>query len=369
MKNVQAPSRRSLLVKGLAAMAAGRLSISAAVPQNRVLICIYLFGGNDSNNMIVPLDQYSSYSSARRTLALTPDSLLPVKSKNQVDYGFHPALGELRDLFQSRALAVLSNVGALEQPGLADPGDRSLGYLRDGFTAPGWAVALSGAGAAFTEFGSSLPHRSRGGSSLISPGGPTGSTLTGVVQSSLRSHLSLQTQFPSSGLGHQLRQIAKVIALSGLGRQIYLCPLSGFDTSADQLARHESLLRELSPALAAFYQATVELGVSERVTAFTDTEFNRTLVPNGRNGTDHGWGGHHLIMGGAVSGGEVYGRFPTLVPRGPDDATGAGVWRPGIARDQYSVTMARWLGIENHALRRVFPSLPGPPPASLEFLA
>lgn len=349
-------------------MAAGRFPISAAMPTNRILVCIYLFGGNDSNNLIVPLDQYGAYRSARGRLALASESLLPVKSKSQAEYGFHPALGELRGLFQSRTLAVVSNVGALAQPDLRSHGDSSLGYLPEGFASPGWALALSGREAAFTRFGALSPHRSRGGSSLISLGGASGSALESVVQSSLRSDLSLQTKFPSSGLGHQLRQIAKVIALSELGRQVYLCPLSGFDTSADQLSRHERLLRELSPALAAFYQATVELGVADRVATFTDTEFNRTLVPNAADGTDHGWGGHQLVVGASVLGGEVYGRFPTLVPHGPDDASGSGVWRPEISKDQYSAALAKWLGVGEHALRRALPSA-GAMPAGLEFFA
>jgi uncharacterized protein (DUF1501 family) len=312
-------------------LAGGRLPAFAG-STDRVLVCIYLFGGNDAN-MIVPLDQNSSYHSARGGSAVPEDSLLPVKAaKSQAMYGFHPALSELRDLFESRALAVVGNIGGRR----ATEPDKSLAYLPDGFTAPGWAVALSGAKGVFTRFAPGSPHNTRGGASLIALGGPSGDQLAQVVQSSLHSELSLQTQFPESGLGSQLRQIAKVIGLSGLRQQIYLCPLGGFTAGPDQLSRHEALFRELSPAMAAFYQATVELGVDRRVTAFTDAESNRYLH-----------GGHQLALGGSVAGGDV---------------------TQNISKEQYSAAFAKWLGVDAGALNGLFPGLEGMAPA-MEFLS
>jgi len=123
------PSRRAILGTGLAALAGGPLRVFGAGSSDRVLVCIYLFGGSDAN-MIVPLDN-SSYRSARGGLAVPEDSLLPVKAlKSQAMYGFHPALSELRDLFESRALAVAGTIGARRDP------DKSLAYLPDGFTSP-----------------------------------------------------------------------------------------------------------------------------------------------------------------------------------------------------------------------------------------
>jgi uncharacterized protein (DUF1501 family) len=160
-----------------------------------------------------------------------------------------------------------------------------------------------------------------------------------------------------------------VISLSNLKQQVYLCPLNGFDTASDQSTRQEALFRELSQSMAAFYQATVELGVDKRVTVFTDTEFNRTLVPNKANGTEHGWGGHQLALGGSVLGGNVYGRFPTLVTNGPDDASGTGAWTPGISKEQYAATFAKWLGVNAPDLNRLFPALQETAPGTLEFLS
>jgi uncharacterized protein (DUF1501 family) len=336
------PSRRAILGTGLAALASGRLPALGAGSTDRVLVCIYLFGGN-GNNMIVPLEQYSSYRSARGGVALPEDSLLPVRvAKSQAMYGFHPALSELRDLFESRALAVVGNIGARRDP------DKSLAYLPDGFTVPGWALALSGGKGVFTQFAPTSPHNTRAGTSLIALGGPTGEQLAQVVQSSLRSALSLQTQFPETGLGSQLRQIAKVIGLSGLRQQIYLCPLSGFTAGPDRLSRHEALFRELSPAIAAFYQATVELGVDRRVTTFTDAESNRTFLSNKNNGTGYGWGEHQLVLGGSVVGGDVM---------------------QNISKEQYSAAFAKWMGVDAGSLKSLFPGLEGMAPGALEFLS
>jgi len=334
------PSRRAILGTGLAALAGGRLPAFGPGSTDRVLVCIYLFGGNDAT-MVVPLDQNSSRRSDRGGLAVPEDSLLPVRArKSQAMYGFHQALSELRDLFESRALAVVGNIGARRNP------DKSLAYLPDGFTALGWALALSGGKGVFTQFAPGSRHNSRGGASLIALGGPTGDELAQVVQSSLASDLSLQTQFPETGLGSQLRQIAKVIRLSGLRQQIYLCPLGGFTAGADQLSRHEALFRELSTAMAAFYQATVELGVDRRVTTFTDAESNRSVLSNKNNGAGLGWVGHQLALGGSVMGGDV---------------------TQNISKEQYLAAFAKWFGVDPSGLNRLFPGLEGMAPGGLEF--
>ena len=121
------------------------------------------------------------------------------------------------------------------------------------------------------------------------------------------------------------------------------------------MPNHAELLAELSQALAAFYRATVELGIASNVTTFTASDFGRTLVTNG-SGSDHGWGAHHLVLGGAVRGGRMYGRYPILAVNGPDD-TGEGRWIPSSAVEQYAAPLARWFGVADHDLGKVFPNL------------
>ena len=148
--------------------------------------------------------------------------------------------------------------------------------------------------------------------------------------------------FPANNLlADQLKQVAKLIALRnalGVNRQIFFCGLGGFDLHNAQAATHATLLGRLSGAMKAFYDATAILGVESLVTTFTLSDFARTFKPNGGLGTDHGWGSHHLVMGGAVDGGKFYGTYPRLAPDGDDDADAGldarGRWVPTTAVDQ-----------------------------------
>jgi uncharacterized protein (DUF1501 family) len=182
---------------------------------------------------------------------------------------------------------------------------------------------------------------------------------------------ALQTQFPNSDLGNQLKTTARLIAARsalGVKRQTFFCSMGGFDTHGEgQLSDQGDNLGELSGALAAFYNATAELGVANQVTSFTASDFGRDLPANGNGGTDHGWGSHHLIVGGAVNGAKLYGKFPTLVVDGPDDS-GGGRWIPTTAVDEYAATFARWFGVSNSELPTLFPNI-GRFANSLGFLA
>ena len=131
--------------------------------------------------------------------------------------------------------------------------------------------------------------------------------------------------------------------------------MGGYDTHGPQLAGHAGLLGELSDAMSAFYAATVELGVANQVTTFTASDFGRTFVSNGE-GSDHAWGSHHLVLGGAVRGGDIYGRFPVLAVNGPDDA-GEGRWIPTTAVDEYAATLATWFGVSATDLPLVLPNI------------
>jgi len=308
--------------------------VSSAAMLDRVCVCVYLLGGNDSNNMIVPLDgaAYNAYAQGRGGLALQASSLLPVQSlSTSSNYGFHPALAGLQDLYNRRALAVVANVGRASTTltkGQFDPaqlpsdlflhtGASQLQYLQSGSLAVSWDPAASQSDAALR---------------------------TSIV--------------PGTTLSQRLAQVATELA-TGPSRCTFAVALSGFDTHADELARQASLFAELNDGLVSFYQNLQDIGISDRVTVFTSTEFNRALVPNARGGTEHGWGGHNLVLGGPVLGGDFYGRFPSLAVGGPDDLGTSGIWIPSVTDVEYAATLARWYGAD---LTRAFRHVPADSP-------
>lgn len=175
----------------------------------------------------------------------------------------------------------------------------------------------------------------------------------------------LKTTFPGgSGLADQLAMVARPIGIRetlGVRRQVFMVSLGGFDHHDYLNTKHQPLLRQLDEAMSAFHQATVELGVSEKVTAFTASEFGRTLASNG-DGTDHGWGSHHLIVGGAVRGAAFYGAAPPLSISdsvAPEDQwhVGQGRLLPTTSVDQYAATLARWFGVADAELGLILPNL------------
>jgi uncharacterized protein (DUF1501 family) len=182
-------------------------------------------------------------------------------------------------------------------------------------------------------------------------------TLSDAVQSIT----PLKTVFPANNaLGAQLQQIAQIIQVRsalGVNRQIFFAGIGNFDTHSDQLPLQGALLASISPALAAFYQATQELGVQNEVTAFTMSDFSRTFQPNSNTGSDHAWGSHHIVLGGAVKGGKMYGTFPTLALGGPDDSGSNGRWVPSTASIQYASTLAQWFGVSAAQLPTIFPNI------------
>jgi uncharacterized protein (DUF1501 family) len=410
----------------------------------KALVCIFMFGGNDSNNMIVPIDStYANYQTIRATLALSQGSLLPLQVGSAANFGLHPKLPELQGLFNNqKALAVLSNVGTLVQPttrqqyqshgslpqNLFSHSDQQNQWQTtqlSGLPNAGWAGKV--ADKVQTTFNNSAlfpPVLSVAGSTIFSTGitsrpftmnpgstpGLTGidtsvasqarflgvqqlltfdtgislvqatSTVTQqaihesqILANALQNIPAIQTPFPASnGLASQLKQVAQVIAARsalGIGRQIFFCSVGGFDTHSDQINTQAHLYSELSPAMAAFYGATQELGVANQVTTFTLSEFSRTFQPGSNGGTDHAWGGHQLMMGGAVKGNALYGTFPTLALGGPDDTGSNGRWIPSTSVDQYAATLASWFGVANADLPAIFPNLANFPTANLGFLA
>jgi uncharacterized protein (DUF1501 family) len=168
----------------------------------------------------------------------------------------------------------------------------------------------------------------------------------------------INTLFPDTEIAKRLAMVAKLISVApvlGLKRQIYFVEHGGFDMHGGQGEAHGPLIAELSVAMKAFYDATAELGVANQVTTFTASDFGRTYIPNS-GGTDHGWGNHQLIMGGAVQGGDIYGQMPSLTVNGPDD-TGRGRWIPSTSVDEYNATLATWFGVSASNLPIVLPNI------------
>jgi uncharacterized protein (DUF1501 family) len=195
---------------------------------------------------------------------------------------------------------------------------------------------------------------------------------------------ALITVFPNTSLGRQLKQVALLIkgctdpaAGINMKRQIFFTQLGGFDTHSAQLNGQGGLMTQVSQAIDAFFAATVELGMSDKVTLFTMSDFGRTLQPSGSGaaavGSDHAWGNHQLIVGGAVLGHTLYGNYPTLALGGPDDTDSGssprGRWIPTTSVEQYAATLATWYGLSSADLTAVFPLIGRFATPNLGFLA
>ncbi len=421
---------------------APRLAISDAMaqaaPGYRALVCVFLYGGNDSNNMVVPLTQaeYNAYAAVRGSqaaggLALTQASLLPIAERDRsVRFGLHPQLTGLQSLWSSGKAALLYNVGTLIKPAnkgnylaigaaptnLFSHQDQQREFqgtrLSGAQTPSGWggrmadklgnvggsvpvaitiagnntfvtgdttrAVALPQTGSlTINGFDASAASQARLAAlrQLMTTGSDAVmvSTLGDLQNSSynltqtlapvLNGASSTTAQFAglTSSLANQFKQVAKMIEhraeLGGPSRQIFFVSIGGFDTHSNEIAVQDRLLADLSASTTAFYNATVQLGVASNVTTFTSSDFTRTFKPATSGGSDHAWGGHHFIIGGAVNGQAGYGSFPTLALNGPDDVSNEGRWLPTTSVDQFGATLAKWMGVSAVDMNSVFPNL------------
>jgi uncharacterized protein (DUF1501 family) len=421
----------------------GAMAADTSGSDYKALVCIFLYGGNDSNNVIIPYDSagYASYASQRTALAIPQESLLPITPKTYSDgrqYALHPSLVEVQGLFAQGQLGFLANTGTLTYPTtltqynsgtanlppqLFSHADQQVQWqssIPDQPFQTGWggrladvisalnsnsaiSMSISLAGQNSFQVGNVVSQYAVSPSGAVTLNGTTGGAINPIrystqldllnqqeanlfqaafsnltssaisdatlLNSVLANAATLTTTFPTTSLGTQLQMIARLISAApalGLNRQIFFASLGGFDTHTVELATQAPLLVQVSQALSAFYNATVELGVSNQVTAFTASDFSRTYNTNG-NGADHGWGSHHLIMGGAVAGGDIYGRMPSLQLGGPDD-TGRGRWIPSTSVDQYSATLASWFGVSPANLPVVLPNIGRFPTANLGFM-
>jgi uncharacterized protein (DUF1501 family) len=451
----------SALLSGL-----GRFALIDALAQSpppagyKALVCLFLFGGNDSNNMVIPVTNYADYNAARqrddplqtRTYAefqIPVGDLLPINPPSHgVTFGFNPRLGDpfssnptLFDLWNQGNAAVVCNVGPLIYPisrsdyvqnkyhpyQLFSHSDQQNLWQTSWANGPkqtGWGgstVDKTGGGGNFpiiasiagvTVFSTGLntrplvlspaPTALNASLRLFKPGGGqsedeirqvlmtdqdqlmpaliqgAAKITQGALDASdlLQTDPTIDTPFPTTSLGNQLKQVAKLIKIAptlGLTRQVFFVSMGGFDTHTGQGNYDPShgqpntggqlgLLQQMSQAVGSFFQATQEIGVSQQVTLFTSSDFSRTLLPGGGNtGTDHAWGSHQFVVGGGVSGGDFYGQFPSLATGADQDTDGGsnprGRWIPTASVDQYALTLASWYGLAQSDWTSVFPNI------------
>ena len=411
---------------------------AATATDYKALVCVFLYGGNDYANTLVPYDntQYGVYAAQRPGLnysqaALAPTVLNPsIALPNGAQYALAPELAKLLPIFNAGKMAVMLNVGTLIQPttkaqyqannvplppkllshndqqsywqsskpegATSGWGGRIGDLLQAGngtstltcINVAGNAVFLTGNAAVQYSITTSGPialsaRNSLQGSAqagtllqqLIGGGGShlfqaeysaIGKRSLGLysqITTALAAAPATTTAFPAaadtqSSLGAQLQEVAKLISVSselGAKRQVFFVATSRFDTHDGLDTIHPLLMTNLADALRGFYDTTVELGIADKVTTFTASDFGRALTSN-NDGTDHGWGSMHFVLGGAVKGGRYYGNNPQLANNGPDDI-GQGRLVPTMSVDQYGATMASWFGIAASDLATVLPNI------------
>ena len=440
------------VASGLATNFASFNAFSADTSDYKALVCVFLAGGMDTHDTLIPTDRDSSsrYESLRSQMLSSydrrPDGFSrrrrnDLLSLNNADvdgrtFGFPQELRPLQELFNQGELSVVGSVGPLIEPlnrtqfnngtrrvpaRLGSHNDSTSIWMAsqpEGAQA-GWGgrfsdimqaanantnasfASVSAAGRQIfltgeqtngfevsTSGGLSIDHldsnnflgsssfassyqsilmdaqRNNNDPALSAFGRDIGDTLrTSIVANELLSEQlavggSLATNFPNSSLGQQLEVVARMISRRqglGVGRQVFFVQQSGYDTHRNQPNNLPELQQDLANSLRAFYDSTVELGISENVTSFTASDFGRALQPS-RNGTDHGWGSHHMVIGGAVNGGQIIGDIPPPI-LGHDYDQGRGRLIPQVSVDQYAGALGSWYGLNQSQIREALPAI------------
>ncbi len=407
------------------------IGTSAPFPEYKALVCVFMLGGNDSFNMVVPRSgaEYNVYAASRQNLAIDQNALLTINpmTPDTAQYGLHPSMTGMQSLFEASRAAIISNVGPLVEPTSKDdfmnksvalpPQLFSHNDQQDQWQSlkgisqsnTGWAGRIADLirtnvvgqqiGTNASLFGNVLFQSAEDTIAYVmGPNGPIqfdGFADSGVlleqrlaferiisadyssiyergfaeiqrravatadlVTDAIEQAPTINTEFPNSQLGRQLNTVARLIAARDdlqMQRQIFFVAAGGFDSHDNQNQDQPGLLGDISTSIAAFYDATVEIGASDLVTTFTQSDFGRTLTSNG-DGTDHAWGGNQLVIGDAVRGRDMYGLYPRLEIGGPDDV-GGGRMIPTTSADQYAATLAKWFGIPDLDLDVIAPNV------------
>jgi uncharacterized protein (DUF1501 family) len=425
-------------------------------PDYKAMVCLFLFGGNDSWNMVVPNStaEYDAYFAARgggtaSSLAIDRGALLPISPLTPdpigATYGLHPSMAGMQSLFNSGRAAVVANVGPLIRPTSKaqyqtaansghplppqlfshnDQQDQWHSLRGRALLKSGWGgrvadvlnaqagsqqlpINVSLAGQTFFQAGDiATPYvMGAAGANTFDGFGAAGvaaarrTAFEAVANASYntiyeRGFAAVQRRavqyadrvnsailaardfaaLPNSGvalspLQTQLRTVAKLIDVRtrlSMSRQIFFVSTGGFDSHDDQNEDQPGLLGNVSASIASFFAALQEMGLESNVTLFTQSDFGRTLTSNG-DGSDHAWGGVQFVVGGAVRGQEIYGRYPVLALNGADDV-GGGRIIPTTSSDQYAATLARWFGVQDSNLPMVAPSIGNFPLRDLGFM-
>ncbi len=391
-----------------------------AAKDYRALVCVYLGGGNDHFNTVVPYDaaSYAAYAAPRPGIALPRDGLLPLTvASNQGgrQVALNGALDDVKRLFEGNRLGIVAGAGNLIVPMAKDridkdPTPAQLASHNDQFRqvlsstsgkgSSGWGglmadalASTNGMRAAFTSVSTAGVTRfldspagpficgQRGyPQGYIDPGDLTDRAATGaskrknlleraVARVSEQSrdlvgffngNVGAADKFPQAPeytLSKSLQTVARMIAARdafGLRRQIFYVEMNGYDSHKDQINAHAKNMNEVNDGLMYFDAAMEQLGMRDNVTLFTFSEFGRSIVSNG-DGTDHGWGSHHFVQGGAVTRGDVFGRLPDPNPASTDIYNG---WLiPSIANVQMAATFGKWMGVSDTDLTAILPEL------------
>ena len=451
-------SSAAMAITGSTGLATALSSFSAKAADTsgyKALVCVFLKGGLDCHDTVIPYDtgSYSQFANARSSLinnyrniggtsSRERDALLPLTPTNAADlvgrkYGLPPKLDSMHTLFGNGRAAIIGNVGPLIEPlnrttfqdrtgtrpdQLFSHNDQQATWmsLRPEGQATGWGgqfadaanrsgangnpvfSAISMAGNEVFLIGQETQQyqlNPRSGAQTIrdlelqslrgsgrnserlqqileehyDANGNTSNNLfeRDLINSTRRAisantrfneareaGVGISTVFPEGGLGDQLRTVAETIALRDLlnvNRQVFIVTMGGFDSHSDQAQNLPARQTAVTQSIAAFFEATKDIGVENDVTTFTASDFGRTLTANG-DGTDHGWGGHHFVVGGAVNGGAIYGEMPQSGLEHAQDSNN-GRLIPTTSIEQFAAPLGRWFGLNEAELTDALPSL------------